>query len=187
MGSRTAELTIEHAGGLQWYALRTPAQKEFVAQEILGRRGITTFLPVERKWRRRNKYTKQKELRSYPLLVRYIFAGFVPGIPLWFNIFNIPTITGCVGLNGEPKELDNAAVCRFIGKYPNGLQRPDEEQYMQTGKEFTIGEHVRISDGPFEGIVVPVVNILGKDAELFVELFGGRHKVRIRMDKLEAA
>lgn len=173
--------------GLHWYALRTPAQKEFVAQEILTQKGLTTYCPTDKRWRKRNRYTKGKELLSYAMIPRTVFVGFEPGIPLWFNIFALPCISSAVGINGEPRRLDSVGMSNLITKWANGIQRPKEEQHMQTGKEFHAGDVVRIVDGPFSGMTVPVHEIRGREARIFLGLFGAQHEVEISTWMLEAA
>lgn len=172
---------------LHWYALRTPAQKEFVAQEILTQRGLTTYCPTDKRWRKRNRYTRGKELLSYAMIPRTVFVGFKPGVPLWFNLFLLPCISSVVGIAGTPRRLDSAGMANLITKWANGVQRPKEEQHMQTGKEFHAGDMVRVLDGPFSGMVVPVHEIRGKEARIFMELFGGQHEVEISTWMLEAA
>lgn len=178
---------LERCRDLQWYVLRIEAQKEFAAQMILQKRGLTTFLPTEHRWRRRNKFTKQKELRKYPLMVRYLFAGFEPGIPLWFDLFRIPIIQSVVGVAGMPRQLDSAAVTRLIEHYHDGLVRPPQEKHMRTNREFGVGDAVRIVEGPFEGIVAPVHEITRGQAHIFAGLFNGEVPLKIDLDKLEAA
>lgn len=172
---------------LEWYAIRTPPQKEFVAQEILTQRGVVTFCPADKRWRRQNRYTKEKQLISYPMVVRYVFAGFIPGVPAWFNLFQLPCIQGCVGINGKPMKLDHAAMEGLLRRYPNGIQRPKEEKYMRTHAEYKAGDLVRICDGPFDGMIVPVHELKGRDAYVFMDLFGAQHKIKIDAGLLEAA
>lgn len=172
---------------LHWYALRTPPQKEFIAQELLTQKGLVTYCPTDKRWRRRNRFQKQKELIGYAMIPRTVFVGFEPGIPLWFDLFRLPCVSSVIGINGEPKRLDNQGMSNLITKYANGIQRPKEEQHMQTGKEFSAGELVRIVSGPFEGIVVPVHEIRGREARVFLDLFGAKHEVSVDSWILEAA
>ena len=172
---------------LHWYALRTPAQKEFVAQEILTQKGLVTYCPTDKRWRKRNRYTKTKELIGYAMIPRTVFVGFEPGVPLWFDIFLIPCISSVVGINGKPMRLDNKGMSNLITKWANGIQRPKEEKHMETGKEFKAGDVVRIVDGPFDGMTVPVTSIRGSEARVFLELFGVQHEVAISTWALEAA
>jgi transcription antitermination factor NusG len=106
---------------------------------------------------------------------------------LWFDIFSLPCISSAVAINGKPMRLDNAGMARLITKFANGIQRPDEEKHMQTGKEFHVGDIVRITQGPFDGMTVPVHEIRGSEARVFLELFGAQHEVAISTWALEAA
>lgn len=180
---RLADLVAD----LDWYALMTVPQKEFVAQEILTQKGIVTYVPVERKWRRKNRFTKNKDLYSYPIVTRFVFVGFIPGVPCWYDMFKLPIITSCVGINGHPVKLDAKAMAGIISAYPNGMLRPTDEQYRRTHAEFRAGTLARICEGPFEGMVVPVQEIAGSEAKVVLELFGGIQEISISTWKLEAA
>lgn len=201
------------AGELEWYALKTVPQKEFVAQTIIRRHGFTTYLPVERRWRRRNKYTREKRLLSYALFPRYLLIGFTPGQAGFFRvlpqvpdaydpssheirfrhglfvIFNLPVITGVVGIRGEPRPLNASAVARLVNIWPNGLERPKEEKWMPTNREFKEGDMVRITGGPMESMIVPVIEIKARSgkAKILADLFGSNMEVEIALHDLEAA
>lgn len=176
------------ADRLQWFALIVPPQKEFVAQKILRRYGLRTFVPVRREWRRRNKFSKEKELRKFPLTPRYLFAGFDQGVPLWFNLFNLPVISGVVGIADEPMPIPVAAMCEFITKTGGGMNAPEVQKFMRTHREFKVGDLVEIVDSPFDGLKVPVHSIEGNRAKVVLELFGGQvDSIEIALDKLVAA
>lgn len=177
----------EAATQFHWYALRVPPQKEFVAREILKRKGVATFLPVERVWRRRNKYTKEKELRQFPLMPRYVFTGFPKRIPIWFDVFALPVITGVVGVNGDPQVLDEIGMARIMKLYENAIDAPKFEKHMATHKEFAIDDSVQILGGPFDGLIVPVVSLFGAHAKVLISLFGGDMPVEIPIERLVAA
>lgn len=170
-----------------WYALRVPPQKEFVAREILKRKGLSTFLPVERVWRRRNKYTKVKDLRQLPLMPRHVFTGFPKHATSWFDVFKLPVITGVVGVNGEPKQMDKAGMTRIMRLYENALDAPKVQKHMATHQEFAEGDPVQIMGGPFDGMVVPVVALIGAHAKVLISLFGGEKPVDIPIAHLVAA
>lgn len=182
----------EQLSELWWYALRVPPQKEFVAQTILARYGVETYVPVRKEWRRRNKYTKTKELRSYPEAPRYVFAGFRPGFRLWFDLFNLPAINGVVGTETAQKPMrvpfeGKRGLGTMMKTYPNGIVAPNEQRFMQTHKEYAVGDMVEIFDGPFSGLTVPVVDIRGANAVIKAMLFGSEHEVTIPLENLIAA
>jgi transcription antitermination factor NusG len=179
--------SLDKAADLSWFALVVPPQKEFLAQEMLHDLGLATFVPAERKWRRRNKYAKNKELIAYALAPRYVFVGFRPGERLWFELFNLHFVSGVVGLHGEPRQIPGEAMLSLINRYSNGLNAPDVQRYMRSRREFTVGETVEVTSGPFEGRKVVVREISKARARIVVELFGSSQEVEVRVDILEAA
>lgn len=184
---------LDVAAGLNWYALQVPPQKEFVAQKILRRYGLRTFVPVRVEYRHPSKKSRQLRLpkREVRMAVapRYVLAGFERGRPLWFRLFNLPCISGVVaGLDGRPMLLPNKEVRRLIRRTATGLNAPEAQKHMRTHREFSVGDDVRVMDGPFDGMVVPVVAIGGGFARLGMTLFGGAvDDIRVPLDVLEAA
>ena len=188
--SKTNDRLLEQYEALHWYALRIAPAREFVAQRLLKDRGIVTFLPVEIKHRHRSRYSKAagkpKEPRAFTMFPGYLFAGFEPGVPLWFNLFTENNhVKSVVGDRGVPYRLPVAQIRRQIEMYADGLVRPQSERFMQSGKEFKAGDQVLVADGPFEGLSVKVESIKGGNAKMFVELFGSPQLVTIATDKLE--
>ncbi|MEP9376186.1 transcription termination/antitermination NusG family protein [Aquabacter sp. CN5-332] len=183
----TAETLMQMVKGLQWYALRVATQKEFAAQEILLRKGVTTYCPSDRRWRKVSRYVREKELKDFPLVPGYVFAGFPLHRAAWFEVFSVPIILGCIGVDGVPKRIKADAMERMIGCYRNGFTRPAEEKFMVSNHEFKVGQIVRVAKGPFEGHEVPVVELKGKHARVLLELFGIEHQIKIEAEILEPA
>lgn len=179
---------LRDAPRLIWYALLVSPGKEFVAQKILRRYGLRTFVPVHNVWRRKNKFVPMKELKSYPVAPRYVFSGFEPGIPLWFELFNLPIISGVVGLEAAaPTEIKADRMVKFIQHLGHGVNAPAVQKFMRTHHEFAVGQTVEVLDGPFKDRKVPVVAIRGAKAAIMLELFGVQQEVDIAMDMLQAA
>jgi transcriptional antiterminator NusG len=175
-------------GELDWYALTVPPQKEFAAQEIIHRRGVATFCPFESMWRQKSRYTREKDLRSYPIMPRYVFVGFErdPNAPVsWYHVFQIPLVLSVVGFNGEPKTVSNMAD--FIARFRNGLKRPSAEAHMRTHREYGVGDLVTFVEGPFSDLKVKVENINNGHAFFTIGMFGAERQMSIPLEKLEAA
>jgi len=184
---------LDVAPALRWYALVVPPQKEFVAQKILRRYGLRTFVPVRTEFRHASAKAKRrrepKRAVRFAVSPRYVLAGFKPGAPLWFDLFSLPVVSGVVGgMDGRPLLLPNREVLRLIRRTATGINAPDAQRFMRTHHEFAVGDDVRVMDGPFEGMVVPVVGIGTGLARLGMNLFGGAvDGVELPLDMLEAA
>lgn len=178
---------LADAPSLLWYALLTPPGREFVAQRILRRYGLRTFIPVRREWRRKNKFVKIKDQFTYAAVPRYVMAGFMRSVPLWFDLFNLPVVSGVVGRQGEPMLIPAKAVASLIRRTGGGLNAPAVQRYMRTHHEFTVGQTVEVIDGPFEGRKVPVVEIRGHCAVVLFEMFNIEQEIEIDMEILQAA
>ena len=184
---RHPKLSPEMIDQRVWYALRVESQKEFVTQRILQILGLMSYVPVRREWRHKNKFDKStnkpKTLFSFPETVGYVFVGFAPNqlvtgnIPHWLKLFKVFTIKAAIGVAGRPLQVDPESLKRLAKQYPNGLQRPNREQYMRTYKEFKEGDDVRICSGPFEGHVVPVKEIKEGHATLPVKFLGVEREI----------
>ena len=176
------KITPELIAPRTWYALKVQSRSEFVAQDTLSQRGLLTYVPVKKVWRWRNKYARMrndpKDLVSYAEIPGYVFVGFSAGqiivdnIPEWFSIFEIPTIRGAVGVGGCPMAVDQEGLVNLAETFPNGLHKPDREAFMRTYREFGEGDDVVICNGPFEGCVVPVLEIRDDKTLIELDLFG---------------
>lgn len=169
---------------LDWYALTVPPQKEFAAQEIMKRRGFTSFCPFESVWRKRSRFTKEKELRHFPIMPRYLFVGF-SNQPSWYDIFRIPLIVSVVGLEGKPATLAN--MPRFVSNFRNGLRRPDAEKHMQTHREYKIGDTAIVVEGALVDRLVNVEEITDGHAFFTLEMFGTERRLSVPAAHLAAA
>lgn len=169
---------------LDWYALLVPPQKEFAAQDVLKRLGIVSFCPFESLWRHKNKYSKEKELRHFPIMPRYVFAGFSDAPP-WYSLFQLPIIASVVGLSGNPATIHG--MPDLIRRFRNGLKRPDHEKHMRTHREYAAGDLAVIVDSAMSGRVVHVTSIENGHAFFTLEMFGAQMTLSLPTEKLEAA
>lgn len=180
--SSTADLS------LNWYAFLVPAQKEYVAAHILKRRGIDTFVPTETRWRFPNRYAKsrkKKEEVAFPVIPRYVFAGF-DGTPPWYRLFQMPLITAVVGIGDDAKRMHGRVFEAFMASQCNGsLRAAPEQRFMRSHEEFSVGDNVEILDGAFREHKVVVHEITGHMAKVMLPLFGYEEfEVRVPLDQL---
>ena len=173
--------------GYAWYALLVSPQKEFAVQEILTRKGFLTYCPTDKRWRKSSRYVREKELRSFPLVPGYLFVGMPAYSEPWHEVFKVNMVRGCIGYGGKPFAMPPTSMERMVRRFRNGFQRPTEEKFMRTYKEFKAGDVVRIAEGFFQSFEVPVIEIDGLMATVLVEIFGVQKPVRIETESLEPA
>ena len=172
---------------LEWYAVEVAPQKEFTVKEILTRLNFDCFLPVERRWRRRNRYSKQKVRRKFPLLPRYIFVAIGDATPGWHSLFEIDAVMGVVGIDDRPYPIDRAKLFELQKLSNHGeFSPPTEWRFMRSNREFKVGDKVRIVNGPMIDHEVRVLGIEGPKAKILLDIFGGTQEVDIHLDKLES-
>lgn len=178
------------AAGLVWYALLVTTQREFGIARKLNARGITAFAPREWRWRRKNRYQKSKRRETYPAYPKYVFAGVPAGFTLpWAALAEHRLIRGYLGdAAGRPKPLSPGDIIRIMeaAECPVFVE-PDENQYMRTGHEFTLGDPARVAEGSLEGLVMTIEGFEQDKAVGTLELLGRPTKVTLPLDILEKA
>lgn len=176
------DLITEIDTDLDWFAFTTLPQKEYVCAHLLKRRGISTFVPTETRWRHKNRYAKargKKEEIAFAVAPRYVFAGF-SGPPPWYMLGNMPLITGVVGKKDRPRKLYREAFARFAQTYANGsLRAPSAERHMRTHGEFSVGDQVEIVEGPLRDHQVRVIEITGAMAKVLFPLFSDEREIHV--------
>ena len=171
-----------------WYVLLLRSGHEFVVQRILHSFKAETYLPMCRKWRRVNRFKREKTKIAYPAIPGCIFVSFPSGVEPWFEIFTqIPSLWGVVGLGGNPMALTGHRVSEFVGRNRKRFDVADEQKFMRSNCEFQVGDRVQIVEGPFEGHIVDVRSIKGAKANVLINVFGILQPVGVPVDRLERA
>ena len=82
----------------------------------------------------------QSEKKFFP---GYILVKLELTDEAWQLVTSQPRVTGFLGGKGKPVPITNAEAERLIKQMSEGVERP------RSTMSFEIGEHVRVSDGPF--------------------------------------
>lgn len=168
--------------GVQWYALVVAAQKEFVAEKLLQKRGYKSFVPIEVRWRRVNRHSRKMAPWNYPMFPRYTFAGF-SGCPPWHELADMTMIRGVVGFDGAPRPLPDGVIEtleRISGSFMPG-QSPSRR------RSFAIGDEVVIEFGALQSRRGKLQRIVGKRAKVLLDFFSSTTEVDLPIDFLAAA
>lgn len=178
MAKQTAEF------GRKWYAIHTySGYEDAVARNIRQRiesmgmeeKIFQVLVPTEKKIKIKAGKRRTTEEKIYP---GYVLVEMVVTDDSWYVVRNTPRVTGFVGAGTTPLPLSDDEVKTL-------MKRMGADQPTHT-IEFTKGETVRISDGPFkemEGRVEEVDEARGK-IKVLVSMFG--RETPVELDPLQA-
>ena len=169
-----------------WFVARCKAGGEARTVAALAERRVFAFTPVSEVWRRRNRFTKTKELYRFPAAPGYVVVGADPRFIPWMTIYDLTA--GLLSAGGRPVRLGPQAVRRILAmvRRAEGYQR-----HMPSRKEWSagVGDVLRVVWGPLEGksvqLAMPLDGMTGDEARVLVEMFGTVIEAPIRIDCLE--
>ena len=161
----------------------------FLIETLLRQQGFQVFLPTKRVWRQKSKYSKQKTLVTYPLLVGWVFVGWPENQSKWRELFNIHLVRDVAGVGKQPLQIAPDVMSDIMMRWGKEKmhQAPTQERYMRTHHEFNIGDTVQIVAGPFEGQIIKVMDLKGAQAEILMPFLGGERQMAIKTQYLEVA
>ncbi|TAK05377.1 transcription termination/antitermination protein NusG [Patescibacteria group bacterium] len=168
---------IKH--GRRWYAIHTySGYEENVSQNLRTRiesmdmqhKIFNVLVPKEKKIKIKNGKRKVIEEKIFP---GYVLVEMVVEDDSWYVVRNTPNVTGFIGTGTTPTPIDEAEI--------KSLQKRmgvDEPQYKI---DISVGDPVRINDGPFknfEGKVNDIDEARGK-VKVLVSMFGRETPVEL--------
>ena len=95
---------------------------------------------------------------------------------------DLPGVTGFVGTSSGPQPLSKAEVERILGRMDK------ERQTIIPEIPFTMGEHIRIKDGPFSDFtgVIDEINVERGKLRVLVSIFGRETPVELDFLQVES-
>lgn len=185
-----AEVAKTDLSQKKWYVVRAiSGQEKKVKQYIeveISRLKLNDYvsqvlIPTEKVIQIRNGKKSTKERSFYPgyVLIEAVLAGEVPHV--------IKNITGVIGFLGEtkggtPVPMRISEVNRILGKVDELVE---SEGTMST--KYTIGESVKVINGPFNGFngVIEEVMEDKKKIKVTVKIFGRKTPVELNFGEVE--
>jgi transcriptional antiterminator NusG len=174
----------------KWYVIRSVSGKEnkikeYIESEIV-RLNLQDFIeqilvPTEKVVQIRNgkKINKEKVFIPGYIMVQADLVGEIPHI--------IKSVNGVIGFlgevkGGEPVPLRQAEVNRLLGKVDE-LSVKDENVNIP----YTIGETIKVIDGPFNGFNGTVEKIFEekRKLEVMVKIFGRKTPLELSFMQVE--
>jgi transcriptional antiterminator NusG len=172
-----AKQTIEE--GRHWYAIHTYAGYENAVARNLKQRIdslnmndkiFNVVVPIEKKIKIKGNKRVEEDEKIYP---GYILVDMIVTDESWFVVRNTPRVTGFVGTGVYPVPLSQKEVDFFLGNM--------DVNKVSHAVDFSIGDTVKIVDGPFkdlEGKISEIDAEKGK-ARVMVLMFGRETSVEL--------
>lgn len=176
----------------KWYVVRAIGGQEnkvksYIENEI-SRLGLSDFVeqvlvPTEKVIQIRNGKKINKEKIYFPgyIMVEANLSGEVPHV--------IKSVTGVIGFlgetkGGEPVPLRKSEINRMLGKVDELAVQNDN-----VAIPYSVGETVKVVDGPFNGFdgVIENVNEEKRKLEVMVKIFGRKTPLELsymQVDKI---
>tara|TARA_B100000780_G_scaffold275258_1_gene241583 strand:- start:845 stop:1396 length:552 start_codon:yes stop_codon:yes gene_type:complete len=173
-----------------WYVVRAVSGqeakiKDYIISEIerLGYANMVEdiLVPTQKIVQIRNGKKINKEKTYFPgyIMIKADLSGEVPHI-----IKSVTNVIGFLGetKGGEPVPLRSAEVNRMLGKVDE-LTLATE----QINIPFTIGENIKVIDGPFNGFTgtIDKVNEDKRKLEVMVKIFGRKTPLELSYMQVE--
>ena len=169
---------------LRWYCLVVAPQHDMAAQRILRDKGFHSFVPLDYRYRKVSKFSKKKMRVVTPAMPGYMFIGMERGREDWPTVMDINVVAGVIGVRGCPVSVDGAEVLAFLVGGADKWSVPKEHRFMQSNKEYDVGDDVKIAIGPWSGQIVTVREIDRTKAKISLEVFGAAHDIVLPLDAL---
>ena len=165
--------------GKRWYAIHTySGYEESVAYNLKQRiesldmqdKIFNVLVPKEKKIKIRNGKRQVVDEKIYP---GYVLVEMQVTDASWYVVRNTPNVTGFIGTGTTPSSMSEKEI-EFLQKRM-GIEEPKYKI------DLTIGENVKITDGPFSGLEGTIDEIdqgRGK-IKVLVSMFGRETPVNL--------
>lgn len=166
-----------------WYAIHTySGYEEAVAESIRQRADsldmknkiFQALVPKEKMIEVKNGKRKVVEKRIFQ---GYVLVQMKMSEEAWYIVRNTPSVTGFVGSGTEPTPVSDEEIEKIMKRM--GREEPKHKI------DYTIGEVVNITDGPFKGFDGSISEIDGTKGKLkvLVNMFG--RETPVELDALQ--
>ncbi|GAB3656213.1 transcription termination/antitermination protein NusG [Ramlibacter alkalitolerans] len=173
---------------LRWYVVHAYSGMEKAVErnikERINRAGMQDMfgeilVPTEEVVEIKNGQKRSSERRFYP---GYVLVQMVMNDESWHLVKHTNKVTGFVGgAKNRPAPISDEEVAKILGQMEEGVEKPRHKV------EFTVGEYVRVKDGPFTDFngTVEEVNYEKSKVRVSVTIFGRATPVELEFSQVE--
>ena len=137
----------------QWAAINTHPHRENIAVENLLRQNFQVYYPRELK---RIQHARRSQDVLRPLFPGYVFALVTSELMMWRPILSTYGVRALVRIGDRPAFLDGSFIEGLRAREVGGvIAKPLEP--------FQIGQQVRLTGGPFDGLIGRIIEMNQKD------------------------
>ena len=173
----------------EWYVVNTVSGYEYKVKEKLEMMIVNSpdiqesifrvIVPEQTIVEYKDGVKKEKIKKMFP---GYVLVEMIMSDEVWFIVRNTQGVTGFIGSSGKgakPIPLMPDEVDRILSNM--GMSR------MDLANELAEGKKVKITDGPFKGMVgkIKSYDLEGKKVELLLDLFGQETSVEVSLSEIE--
>lgn len=182
--------SLAPAAGMQWYVVQAYSGMEKAVErnvlERINRAGMQAkfgrfLVPTEEVVEMKNGQRKTTERKFFP---GYVLVEMVMDDESWHLVKHTSKVTGFVGgARNRPVAISEAEVQKIVNQMKDGSDKPRHKV------EFTVGEYVRVKEGPFTDFngTVEEVNYEKSKVRVTVTIFGRATPVELEFAQVEKA
>lgn len=149
--------------------------------EELHELNVATFYPMRVIWRKRAG--RPRERKEMPLLPGYMFIHVNLSVISARSIKSIKGVMGFLGAR-DPVYIRDREVEEMMAFYERGDYDETLQRALNAIKGVMVGDNLFLTDGPFEGHAMHVLDIRDKVVRGEVTIFGQKTPITVAIDKL---
>jgi transcription termination/antitermination protein NusG len=180
--------SLAPVAGMQWYVVQAYSGMEKAVErnvaERITRAGMQAkfgrfLVPTEEVVEMKNGQRKTTERKFFP---GYVLVEMVMDDESWHLVKHTSKVTGFVGgARNRPVAISEAEVQKIVNQMKDGSEKPRHKV------EFTVGEYVRVKEGPFTDFngTVEEANYEKNKVRVSVTIFGRATPVELEFAQVE--
>ena len=158
-----------------WAVINTHPSRETLAAQHLDRQDFETYCPmISRRLKQAHRYIDVPR----PLFPSYLFVRVAPDRDQWRPMLSTIGVRSVIRFGERLGWVDNSFI--------DGLkQREKDGMIARPVDPFQVGQQVRVSSGPFDGLIATIVSVSEKDRlVVLMELLRRRVQVHVTAEQL---